>query len=79
MTGAHTWGTGSQGLGGQLGLDLGPGPVPRGKHPTGPGGLEGAIHPSQEQDSHAPGKQNSLYRDPGVFLLLKHFAQISQF
>ena len=63
----------------QLGLDLGPGPVPKGKHPAGPGDLEGDIHPTQEEDSHAPGKQNSLHRDPGVFLLLKQFAQISQF
>lgn len=47
VTGAHTWGMGSQGLGGQLGLDLGPGPVPRGKHLGGPGSLEGAIHPTQ--------------------------------
>lgn len=65
VTGAHTWGMGSQGLGGQLGLDLGPGPVPRGKHLGGPGSLEGAIHPNQEEDSHAPGQQNSLHRDQG--------------
>lgn len=78
VTGAHTWGR-KPGAGGiSWAWTWVQGPVPRGKHPAGPGDLEGDIHPTQEEDSLTQRKQSSL-TGTRVFLLLKHFVQISQF